>query len=193
MNNFCVYLTLLVLIAFSLPASSQAPEPADSARQEAPVDKAAKRPRMPTVITFESSVGNVNFPHRKHQKMGCQKCHHQIHAKELHIPHESYLTYSWVSCPECHNEDSETSTRYYGCGRCHHSNLANIADETLSAKVVLHKNCWKCHLSGTGAQASEKCAFCHEKEEKPQAVSLSPPNPENLADTAGPAADAATE
>ena len=72
---------------------------------------------------------------------------------------------SWVSCRDCHDETQNHST-YYGCAKCHHSNLENIADETLSAKVVVHKSCWKCHLSGTGVKASERCSFCHHREEK---------------------------
>jgi len=122
---------------------------------------------MPNVILFESSVGDVHFPHRVHQKMGCQRCHHQIHAKDLVTPHPAYLTYSWVNCQDCHNPESETNTSYYGCAKCHHSNLANIADETLNAKVVVHKNCWKCHTTGTGAQASANCSFCHKDGETP--------------------------
>jgi hypothetical protein len=145
------------------PAQTQ-PVPPDTAAAPSP-----SRPKMPNVITFESSVGNVHFPHRVHQKLGCQKCHHQIHAKDLVTPHPAYLTYSWVNCDDCHNKESETNTSYYGCAKCHHSNLQNIADETLNAKVVVHKSCWKCHVSGTGAKASANCVFCHVREEGPLA------------------------
>ncbi|NNK33752.1 MAG: hypothetical protein HKP02_11545 [Xanthomonadales bacterium] len=136
---------------------------------------------MPKVITFESALGDVQFPHRVHQKMGCQGCHHQIHAKDLATPHDEYLGYSWVNCQDCHNEGNGNS-HYYGCARCHHTNLENIADETLSAKVVMHKSCWKCHLSGTGAEASARCSYCHEHESEAalsavKAVSDSAPDP----------------
>jgi hypothetical protein len=161
----------LLILSFGLPQGfaqeTAAPDAAEQKEAAAP----ARRPKMPNVITFESSVGAVHFPHRVHQKMGCQRCHHQIHAKDLVTPHEAYLTYSWVSCQDCHNEESETSTTYYGCAKCHHSNLENIADETLNAKVVVHKSCWNCHLSGTGAEASERCSFCHVRGEAPVAAS----------------------
>jgi len=118
---------------------------------------------MPSIVTFESSVGNVQFPHKVHQKMGCRKCHHQINAKDLVTPHDEYLSSPGVTCMRCHDE-AQNNDVYYGCAKCHHSNLENIADETLSSKVVLHKNCWTCHLSGTGAEASERCSVCHSGE-----------------------------
>jgi hypothetical protein len=186
---------LVVLLTFTLPPvsiHSQETDPAASARQEAPAKPPARRPKMPNVITFESSVGDVSFPHKVHQKMGCQKCHHQIHAKDLVTPHDEYLTYSWVSCRDCHDE-SQNDSVYYGCAKCHHSNLENIADETLSAKVVVHKSCWKCHLSGTGVKASERCSFCHEKEQTPLQTSQGSDGPGEDAGMAGGSADAETK
>ena len=41
------------------------------------------------------------------------------------------------------------------------ANPRNIADETLSAKVVVHQQCWKCHPVGTGKEASAVCEKCH--------------------------------
>lgn len=185
-------LLLVVLLTFTLPPvsiHSQETDAAASARQEEPAKPPARRPKMPKVITFESSVGNVSFPHKVHQKMGCQKCHHQIHAKDLVTPHDEYLTYSWVSCRDCHDE-SQNHSIYYGCAKCHHSNLENIADETLSAKVVVHKSCWNCHLSGTGVEASERCSFCHEKEQTPLQTSQGSSSPGEDAGLAGGSADA---
>jgi len=166
MCKFGVFLGMLVLVTFSLPAYSQQAEPSRTVEQQAPAKPRVARPKLPNIITFESSLGNVHFPHKLHQKMGCKNCHHQIHAKALETPHEDYLSYSWVSCQDCHNKVEETNGLYYGCDACHHSNLENIADETLNAKVVVHKSCWACHLSGTGAEASERCSFCHVREEK---------------------------
>jgi DnaJ-class molecular chaperone len=155
---------MLALLTLALPGYSQETGQTGTVEQEAPAKLPAARPKLPNVIIFESSVGNVHFPHKMHRKMGCKKCHHQIHAKELMTPHEEYLGYSWVSCHDCHNNGSDTDGSYYGCDACHHSNLENIADETLSAKVVMHTSCWNCHLSGTGPEASERCSFCHIKE-----------------------------
>lgn len=171
MRKFCVLVGVLVVAGWSLPAYSQVAEPAEPARQEQPSPAPAARPKLPAVITFASSLGDVLFPHKVHQKMGCKNCHHQIHAKTLDTPHEEYLTYSWVNCGDCHDADTAISTSYYGCDHCHHSNLENIADETLTAKVVIHKSCWNCHLSGTGAEASERCSFCHEQGEDTMALS----------------------
>jgi len=166
MSKFCLFLALLALFAFPAGTQSQETERPETPAQDEPAAPPARRPKLPNVITFESSVGQVHFPHKVHQKMGCQNCHHQIHAKDLLTPHEEYLTYSWVNCRDCHDESQNHST-YYGCAKCHHSNLENIADETLNAKVVVHKSCWKCHLSGTGVEASERCGYCHVKEEQP--------------------------
>lgn len=120
-------------------------------------------------ILIESSVGYVIFPHDFHVtgvEMECVECHHQIHAKELDTPHPDYLTSSWINCQSCHNPKSETDKIYYLCSECHHTNPNNIADETLSSKVVVHKSCWKCHDTQTGVEASQGCVDCHVKEEK---------------------------
>lgn len=130
-------------------------------------DSTAKSPGMPDSITFESSVGEVHFPHKLHVAdldVECMQCHHQIHARELNTPHPDYLTSSWISCQSCHNTNSADGKKYYKCSDCHHSDLENIADETLSSKVVMHKSCWKCHETGTGQDASKECTECHVKE-----------------------------
>jgi len=192
MNKLSLIVVLLALSVMPLAGGSQEQEPAATAQQEEPTKKPARRPRLPNVITFESSVGVVHFPHKVHQKMGCQKCHHQIHAKDLITPHDEYLTYSWVNCRDCHDE-SQNHSIYYGCAKCHHTNLQNIADETLSAKVVVHKSCWKCHLSGTGVEASERCSYCHEREESHSEVAQEPAQPASDPDAAGRAAEIAAQ
>jgi hypothetical protein len=124
---------------------------------------------MPDEITYKSSVGNVVFPHNVHVnelKVECAGCHHQIHAIDLKTPHPDYMTSSWVSCKTCHNTNSENRNKYYKCADCHHSEMDDISDETLSSKVVTHKNCWACHETGTGVDASKGCVVCHVKEEK---------------------------
>jgi len=124
---------------------------------------------MPGEITYKSSVGDVLFPHSLHVtelEVECSECHHQIHAMELDTPHPDYMTSSWVSCKICHNTDSVKREKYYKCSDCHLKNPEDIADETLSSKVVTHKNCWNCHESGTGVEASQGCAECHVKDEK---------------------------
>ena len=166
MCKFCVFVGMLAVLTLALPGYSQETGQTETVQQNAPAKLPVARPKLPDVVIFESSLGNVHFPHKMHRKMGCKKCHHQIHAKELITPHDECLGYSWVSCHDCHYSGSETDGSYYGCDACHHSNLENIADETLNAKVVVHKSCWNCHLSGTGPEASERCSFCHIKEEQ---------------------------
>jgi len=120
-------------------------------------------------IVFESSIGYVIFPHDLHATdvgMECVKCHHQIHASELNTPHPDYLAPSRINCEICHNPNSRDGGKYYRCSDCHHSELNNITDETLSSKAVIHKNCWSCHEMGTGANASARCDECHVKRKR---------------------------
>jgi hypothetical protein len=138
-------------------------------KEEVPSVSPAVIDGMPDEIIIESSVGNVLFPHKVHVEeieVECAECHHQIHAMDLDTPHADYLASSWINCQICHSTNSETKEKYYKCSDCHHSDLDDIADETLSSKVVVHKNCWNCHESGTGVKASEGCTECHVKVEK---------------------------
>jgi hypothetical protein len=121
----------------------------------------------PGEVIFESSVGDVLFPHDKHVAMGCQLCHHQIRAAELETPHPDYMDSSWIHCRTCHSEEAASGGAFYKCSQCHHAEPTDIADETLSAKVVTHKSCWKCHQSGTGVEASKGCGDCHQKHGNP--------------------------
>jgi hypothetical protein len=119
---------------------------------------------VPPVIRIPSSVGEVNFQHQTHIKdraIPCAECHHQINAKKLHTPHPDYLTSSWIKCKVCHEESGKAKQQIFACSACHDTSPKNIADETLSAKVVVHKQCWKCHPAGTGKNASASCQLCH--------------------------------
>ena len=124
---------------------------------------------VPDEITYTSSVGDVLFTHNRHVKeedIACVECHHQIHARNLDTPHPDYMTSSWVSCKTCHDEGSDMNKKYYKCSDCHLTDSEDISDETLSSKVVTHKNCWNCHETGTGVEASKGCAECHIKKDK---------------------------
>jgi hypothetical protein len=124
--------------------------------------------RLPKDITLESSAGVVVLPHDVHvrdKKLKCARCHHQIHAEDLDTPHAEYLESSLVNCQICHNTNPENSNKYYKCSLCHPSEPADISDETLSSKVVIHKSCWECHDAGTGVEASRGCSNCHTKNE----------------------------
>jgi len=175
-----IFLSLLAIVTFAIPAQAQNPEPADTASSSTASEAPQKRPRMPNVITYESAVGQVNFPHKLHQKMGCQKCHHQIQAEPLITPHGGYLESSWINCQICHSADAETRSKYYQCSQCHQSNVDNIADETLSSKVVVHKSCWECHKTGKGVKASESCGTCHQKQPQPMETAVEAGSPESV-------------
>jgi len=126
--------------------------------------------QIPAEITIPSSVGEVIFHHQKHIKdrtIPCVECHHQIDAKKLNTPHPDYLKSSWINCTVCHDESGKMKQGVYACSACHHTNPINIADETLSAKVVIHKQCWKCHAVSTGKEASKSCELCHSGKRTP--------------------------
>jgi hypothetical protein len=166
MRTLCLAAGVLALLICSFPAYSTEVQPARAAPREVPSDPAAAS-ALPDEITMESSVGYVVLPHDVHikgVKLKCVECHHQIRAGGLDTPHPDYLEASRVNCQTCHETDSKGRNKYYSCSHCHHSDPDDIADETLSSKVVIHKSCWRCHESGTGAEASAGCANCHVKE-----------------------------
>ena len=137
--------SIILLLAASLPCRSDTPA-------------------MPSVRSFPSSVGEVTFTHEIHVKdraIQCVECHHQINAGKLNTPHPDYFKSSSIKCEICHNESEHVKQKAYTCSGCHPTNPVNIADETLSAKVVIHKQCWKCHQVGAGKEASKACEFCH--------------------------------
>jgi DnaJ-class molecular chaperone len=72
-----------------------------------------------------------------------------------------YFNDLWINCGTCHHKAGAEALGPQACSTCHHAKNGDIADETLSAKVVIHKNCWSCHEVGTGANASAACKTCH--------------------------------
>lgn len=144
-----------ILVAAGVAHAAGPPEPAPSS---------AAAPTIPAEIKFASSVGDVKFPHQKHISdfgVKCASCHHQIDARPLKTPHPDYFTASWINCGTCHTPAEKNVQKAYVCSACHQTMPKNIADETLSAKVVIHKQCWQCHAVGTGTEASKACAKCH--------------------------------
>lgn len=125
--------------------------------------------QIPSVMNIQASVGEVIFLHQAHTKdrsIPCAGCHHQINAKKLHTPHPDYFKASRINCTICHDESGKAKQQVYSCSGCHGANPKNIADETLSAKVVIHKQCWKCHQVSTGKEASTSCQKCHTGKKK---------------------------
>ena len=162
-------LWLLLLGACSLASTDVAPtatpsEAAQSTREARPAERTTARSQdggIPSHIRFASAVGDVVFQHEMHFKdrgIACVQCHHQINAKTLKTPHPDYLKSSAVNCQVCHKDTERT---VYSCTECHDGKRRDIADETLSAKVVIHKQCQTCHSVGTGKDASSACQLCH--------------------------------
>lgn len=134
----------------------------DGSRAEpvAQADTTAQSERDP------AAIGPARFPHDEHAEdleIECKECHHETDAAPLTFPHQDYFDDFWIDCRICHHDTRPVSTEPRPCSACHHSPNGNIADETLSAKVVIHKKCWECHDTGTGAEASATCTDCHEE------------------------------
>jgi hypothetical protein len=119
---------------------------------------------IPEVITSPSSAGEFSFPHQMHYEdfeVECKTCHHEINASKLKFPHQDYFDDFWIDCKICHHESGKVTLKAQPCSKCHHRAPTDIADETLSAKVVIHKSCWECHEIGTGGEATTNCKLCH--------------------------------
>ena len=157
---FLAAASVIALVAASLPSDAT---PSKAAPSKSVSSKAAML-QIPAEISIPSSVGEVVFRHQMHIRdlgIKCVDCHHQINAKRLNTPHPDYFGSSWINCKTCHDESQRIVQKAYVCSDCHKSRPKNIADESLSAKVVIHKQCWKCHEVGTGKEASSGCEKCH--------------------------------
>ena len=120
--------------------------------------------QLPATTRSASSVGAVTFDHEFHSenlKLECKSCHHETNASTLRMPHKNYFDDFWIDCRTCHKADGKAVSEPQSCSTCHHDSPTNVADETLSAKVVTHAKCSECHELGRGAAASNSCATCH--------------------------------
>lgn len=145
-------IAVFVIAATALPAGPI------SGQEAAAVDP----PAPPTECVTPSRVGEVVFPHRIHVEdfeLECVVCHHEVDAKSLDTPHEEYFDDFWIRCGECHHDQTSVN-EVRSCSACHHAS-SDIADQTLSAKVVIHRSCSQCHEIGTGAEAGASCTACH--------------------------------
>jgi|CXWL01.1.fsa_nt_gi hypothetical protein len=158
---------LAVLPALALPLLFCAEAPARGPAGPGPsaaTAVASPGAQTPVAAKSWSSLGPANFPHEKHfteLEIECSQCHHETNAKPLTVPHPEYFHDFWIDCATCHRKKGEAPLEPQACSTCHHEPNGDLADETLSAKVVIHKKCWSCHEGGTGAAASASCKTCH--------------------------------
>ncbi len=64
-------------------------------------------PEPQEILFFESTIGEVIFPHEAHFDMleiECQTCHHEHEAAKLDFPHPEYFDDFWIKCGTCHHE-----------------------------------------------------------------------------------------
>jgi hypothetical protein len=164
-----LFLAAVLVLTFggtlSLAVRDARPDGAAGAEAAVGEDTLAAQIKADTLVTA-SYLGEVAFPHRYHvedEEIPCADCHHETNAASLHLPdgHEGYFEDFWIDCSVCHHDDGEAVLAPQACSECHPANPRDEADETLSAKVVIHKNCEDCHDFGTGAEAFTNCQYCH--------------------------------
>ena len=118
------------------------------------------------------------FSHDAHvtrQKLECVECHHETNAARLDTPHDHYLAGSGIDCRICH-QGTPQPREPQACSNCHPVAATEDADETLSAKVVIHRACWRCHPAADGVSASEACGTCHGDRKPGVAKPIPPPS-----------------
>jgi len=93
----------------------------------------------PKSVTLKAKMGDVTFPHEKHNKdmkIPCKQCHHMMDKEK-----------DKMACRDCHKEAAE--------------------GKTLSVKDAFHKTCKGCHEQKVKEDASSKaptqCKACHKK------------------------------
>jgi hypothetical protein len=134
-------------------------------------------PPPPAPRAFSASE-QARFTHDEHvtkHKLECVECHHETNAARLDTPHDPYLSRSGIDCQVCHQGTSRPREPQ-ACSTCHPVAETEVANETLSAKVVIHRTCWRCHPAGVGASASEVCGTCHGGVKPALAKQIAPPS-----------------
>jgi len=156
---------LIAALLITLPPStvqSESPHPgltsgAVRVGDSQPAEEVATR-------TAPSLMGETIFPHDEHSEeleVECEECHHETNAAPLEFPHPAMFDDFWVDCQICHHPEGAARLEPQACSNCHSATTKDAADETLSAKVVIHKRCWSCHEVGVGEEASDACQDCH--------------------------------
>jgi hypothetical protein len=155
---------LLVGLAISLAVARPVVQVEEESGEEATLDVAVDSAEAPDEIVTEAPVGEVLFPHLMHVEaleIACDECHHETSAKPFVNPHPQYFKRLWGECKTCHRDDAAEGLAPGKCSSCHPASPDDTSDETLSAKVVVHRQCWNCHDVGVGSDASQECSYCH--------------------------------
>jgi len=154
-------LALLPLASMSLTTADSKEAEGESASEAI---ESAGQGDSPPAKSRPSTMGELIFDHEEHAEeleLDCDDCHHETNAGPLDFPHESFFHDLWIDCSICHREAGSPELEPQSCYDCHDTELRDLADERLSPKVILHKNCWECHEVETGVEASESCELCH--------------------------------
>ena len=165
MKSRAKLLGILTLIPWALvsPTSADLDDQEGETASEA-VEPVGENTAPPLEPQTSPIMGDLIFDHVAHveeMELECGECHHETNAIPLHSPHEQYFNDLWIDCGACHHEGGQADRNPRSCYECHDTKHRDIADERLSPKVILHKNCWKCHEVETGAEASGSCELCH--------------------------------
>ncbi len=165
MKSRAKLLGILVLMPFALVSLTTADSEEAEEESASEVIEAEGGGTALTVEPRPSSImGDLIFDHVAHvedMEIECDECHHETNAVPLDSPHEEYFYDLWVDCGACHHDSSSADLKPRSCYECHDTKIRDIADERLSSKVILHKNCWTCHEVETGLEASQSCELCH--------------------------------
>jgi hypothetical protein len=155
---------LLLLPLASMPLVAADSEEAEGESASEPIEVARQTASAPVDRRPAPMMGELFFDHEEHaeeMELECDECHHEINAAPLDFPHEDYFHDLWIDCDICHREAGSPDLEARSCYECHEAAHRDIADERLSPKVILHRNCWTCHEVETGVEASESCKQCH--------------------------------
>ncbi len=155
-----------ILVLVPLASVSLTTADSEEAEESAPeaIEAEGAHTAPPVAQRATSMMGELIFDHEMHTdelELECDECHHETNAVPLDTPHEEYFHDLWIDCGACHHEAGSPDLEPQSCYDCHDLKLRDIADERLSPKVILHKNCWTCHEVETGVEASESCELCH--------------------------------
>ena len=126
-----MYLKMLILVLFSLPAMNVLAND----KLTIPQDK--------DIIKFDTKIGVVTFPHKRHA--------------DLKI----------TECTTCHHKSEPADTVMKPCHECH----KHKSKEPVKAKKAFHNRCIGCHeYTVAGGQHAgplkKKCKLCHIKQPK---------------------------